>query len=567
MKKYNAPKVKESKRVQILTTIWLVPILAMIIALWLAFQYYSKIGPTIAISFKSNAGLIANQSQIKLRDVTIGMVTKISLSGDGKGVIVRARMNKEVANYLNPKAKLWIVHPDVGSHGVSGLDTLLSGSYIKLHGIKEEESQYRFVGLEDPYIDTDAQGKYYLLSAPESYNISDGSNVYYRMIKVGRVERVGISPDGKQVNFTIFVQDNYTKYINKKSQFYSQSNFSMDFSQAKLDFSIASFSQIVHGGISIYTPSQNIELDQDIPVVQEQIFPLYKSLAQMKTKHLMTGEEDKIYKFKFKESINKLEIGSPVEFNGFQVGYVTEIESQFDEKSHEIKSNVFAIIHTKAFYNKNSQKNGDEVLASLVNGGLKAKLNSTLPMVGAQFIDLIFDKNISATFVMEHNSTLFPTVENIASANILDEMKKVILKIEKLKLEELLTSVTKVMISSDLTIQSINKTVENTNQPIQNLIANIDSAVQNLNQSINNINRLTQDESLHQLPSDISMAIQELETTLSTFQTFTQGYNADSTFSAELSATLKELSLAAESIERMSRKLEKKPNALLLGDD
>ena len=105
MKKYNAPKVKESKKIQILTTIWLVPVLAMIIALWLAFQYYSKIGPTITISFQSNAGLIANQSQIKLRDVTIGMVTKISLSSDGKGVIVQARMNKEVSDYLNPKAK------------------------------------------------------------------------------------------------------------------------------------------------------------------------------------------------------------------------------------------------------------------------------------------------------------------------------------------------------------------------------------------------------------------------------------------------------------------------------
>jgi len=567
MKKYNAPKVKESKKIQILTTIWLVPILAMIIALWLAFQYYSKIGPTIAISFQSNAGLIANQSQIKLRDVTIGMVTKISLSGDGKGVIVQARMNKEVSNYLNPKAKFWIVHPDVGSHGVSGLDTLISGSYIKLHGVKEEENQYRFIGLEDPYIDTEAQGKYYLLSAPESYNISEGSNVYYRMVKVGRVERVGISPDGKQVNFTIFVQDTYTKYINKKSQFYSQSNFSMDFSQAKLDFTIASFSQIIHGGISIYTPSQNIEEDQDIPIVQEQIFPLYKSLAQMKTKHLMRGEEDKIYKFKFQESIHKLEIGSPVEFNGFQVGYVTEIESHFDEASKKVKSEVFAIIHTKAFYNKSHKKEGDKVLESLVKSGLKAKLNTTLPMIGAQFIDLVFEKNILATMRIDHNSTLFPTTKNIASPNMLDEVKKVITKIEKLKIEELLHSATQVMVSSNLTVKNLNKTIENNNEPIEELITNINLTVQNLNQTIDNINRLTQDESLHQLPSDISMAIQELQTTLNTFQTFTQGYSADSTFSAELSATLKELSLAAESIERMSRKLEKKPNALLLGDD
>jgi len=41
--KYNTPKVKESKGVQMLTTIWMVPFIAMVIALWLAFQYYAKV--------------------------------------------------------------------------------------------------------------------------------------------------------------------------------------------------------------------------------------------------------------------------------------------------------------------------------------------------------------------------------------------------------------------------------------------------------------------------------------------------------------------------------------------
>ena len=267
MKKYNAPKVRESKSVQVLTTIWLVPFLAMIIALWLAFQYYAKLGSTIEISFESNAGLIANQSQIKLRDVTIGVVSKISLSKDGKGVTVQAKMNKEVSSYLNDKAKFWIVHPDVGSHGISGLDTLVSGSYIELYGVKEEETKKKFVGLEKPYIDQTANGEYYLLAAPNSYNITEGSNVYYRMIKVGRVERVGIAPNGKQINFTIFVKKEYTNYINQKSQFYASSSVGIDFSQGKLDISIASISQIVHGGISIYTPVQTIHSDKNLSLI------------------------------------------------------------------------------------------------------------------------------------------------------------------------------------------------------------------------------------------------------------------------------------------------------------
>ncbi|HIC78028.1 MAG TPA: hypothetical protein EYP02_02485, partial [Sulfurovum sp.] len=87
--KYNAPKIKESKGIQLLTTIWLVPFIAMVIALWLAFQYYSKVGPLITIEFKENAGLIAKQSHVKLRNVIVGTVERVSLSAEGDGVSVQ----------------------------------------------------------------------------------------------------------------------------------------------------------------------------------------------------------------------------------------------------------------------------------------------------------------------------------------------------------------------------------------------------------------------------------------------------------------------------------------------
>lgn len=544
-KQYNTPKIKDSRGIQLLTTVWMIPFIALIIALWLVYQYYAKIGPTIEITFKSSAGLVANQSQIKMRDVTIGMVTAISLSEDGKGVKIKASINKEIAPYLNEQAKIWIVHPDVGSHGVSGLDTLLSGSYIKIHGVKKEETTHTFVGLEEPYIDNEAKGKYYKLTSPMSNDVTEGSNIYYRQVKVGRVERVEISPDGKHINFTIFVEDHYTRFINKKSQFYTRSNFAMDFSQGKLDFSIAGISQVLRGGISIYTPSYSIN-NKENTIDSEHIFPVYKSLAEMKAKHLKTGAEDKVYKFIFDEDITKLEINSPIEFQGFKVGHIIDIESHFKEDNHSVYSEVYGIIHTKSFSNEQRETKGVKVIENLVKDGLKAKLNTHLPMIGAQFVDLIFEKNSTAMLTQKENYTLFPTTQQKNEPGIMDEVKKLIVKIEKLPLENLLTSATKL--------------IDDTNPNMQGLLKDLDKAVQN-------IEKLTSNKSLHQLPKDLSATIQTLEQTLIEFQNFAQGYNANSKFSAELSLTLKELSLAAESIERVSRKLEKKPNALLLGDD
>jgi paraquat-inducible protein B len=553
MKKYNAPKVKESKSVQILTTIWLVPFLAMIIALWLAFQYYTKLGPTIQISFESNAGLVANQSQIKLRDVTIGMVTKISLAKDGEGVVVEARMNKEVELYLNDKSKFWIVHADVGSHGVSGLDTLVSGSYIELYGVKEEETKNRFVGLEKPYMDREAKGKYYLLSAPNTYHISDGSNVYYRMLKVGRVEHVGIAPNGKQINFTIFVKDTYSKYINHESQFYASSTVEVDFSQGKLDISLASISQIIHGGISIYTPVHTINRDNNSTISHEKVFPLYKNLSEMKEKHLMRGIDNKIYKFNFKNSITKLDIGSPVEFNGFQVGYVTDIKSHFDETNQSVKSDVYAIIDTKSFNNSQNNKDGAEIIEELVNSGLKAQLNSNIPMVGSKFIDLIFNKNKNNQLIVENNSTLFPTIERKDESNILKEIENVVVKVKKLELEKLLASATNLL--------------DQNKKPINNILKDLRTTINDFDSTVKNLNKITEQESLQTLPQDIQGTLAQLTSTLEEIQVLSQDYNADSIFASELSITLKELTATAESMGIISNKLERKTNALLLGDD
>jgi len=40
---------------------------------------------------------------------------------------------------------------DVGSNGIYGLDTIVSGSYIELHGVKEKKTKLEYIGLEHPY--------------------------------------------------------------------------------------------------------------------------------------------------------------------------------------------------------------------------------------------------------------------------------------------------------------------------------------------------------------------------------------------------------------------------------
>ena len=55
---------RRSRRVSV---IWIVPIVAVAIGAWLAWDTLSKEGPTIKISFESGEGLQAGQSQLNTR--------------------------------------------------------------------------------------------------------------------------------------------------------------------------------------------------------------------------------------------------------------------------------------------------------------------------------------------------------------------------------------------------------------------------------------------------------------------------------------------------------------------
>src|SRR5471032_329258 len=110
--------------------VWAVPVVAGLIALWLAWDTYSKRGPTITVSFDSGDGLQAGQSQLKFKDVTMGTVKSIAVTPDFNKVLVTIETTREAEPLLSEKTIFWVVKPQLFAGNISGLDTLLSGAYI-----------------------------------------------------------------------------------------------------------------------------------------------------------------------------------------------------------------------------------------------------------------------------------------------------------------------------------------------------------------------------------------------------------------------------------------------------
>src|SRR5512139_2935967 len=132
---------RKQRRISI---VWVIPILAGVVAIGIAIQRIMSEGPTITIVFKAAQGVEAGKTFIKYKDVNIGQVTAVKLSKDATKVELTAKIDKSAAGLMVEDAKFWVVEPRVTLSGISGLGTLLSGNYVGFQPGKSDKAQRQF---------------------------------------------------------------------------------------------------------------------------------------------------------------------------------------------------------------------------------------------------------------------------------------------------------------------------------------------------------------------------------------------------------------------------------------
>jgi len=177
----------EVKRRRGISIVWLIPLVAGAIAIWLGYTTLRGQGPTITIDFDTAEGLEAGKTKIKYKDVEVGVVDDVELSADLSHIVVTASMVKNAESYMNEGTRFWIVRPRIGAGGVSGLGTLVSGAYVEVDP-GEGEPTTSFVGVEEPPpITSDVPGTRFVLEAAQLGSLDRGAPVYYRDLRVGQV--------------------------------------------------------------------------------------------------------------------------------------------------------------------------------------------------------------------------------------------------------------------------------------------------------------------------------------------------------------------------------------------
>src|SRR5512136_1968794 len=93
------------------SVVWIIPIVAAIVAVGIAVQQILSKGPTITIVFKEAEGIEAGKTFVKYKDVKIGQVTKVKLSEDFKQVVLNVSIDKSAAGLIVEDTKFYIEQP------------------------------------------------------------------------------------------------------------------------------------------------------------------------------------------------------------------------------------------------------------------------------------------------------------------------------------------------------------------------------------------------------------------------------------------------------------------------
>lgn len=79
--------------------VWIIPFFALAISLGVAWQAYANLGRLIEVAFKNSAGNVANTTELRYQEISVGVVEEILLSDGLKAVVASIRLNKKIEPY------------------------------------------------------------------------------------------------------------------------------------------------------------------------------------------------------------------------------------------------------------------------------------------------------------------------------------------------------------------------------------------------------------------------------------------------------------------------------------
>ncbi len=195
--------------------------------------------------------------------------------------------------------------------------------------------------------------------------------------------------------------------------------------------------------------------------------------------------KDELVVFYFEESVKGLSVGSPVVFNGVEVGKVTSIS--LDITSHSDVFKIPVVARLEAFFDKEEFKDKDngQIIKYFVNEGLRASLINQNLLTGQLMIELEFEPKQEAIFRGKGDAPYYTEIPTVLSGlgALTKDIKNIPVSEVMHKLDLLLTSMNQNMPTIMTEFKQFSVALNNPSAAIgsgDSLIANLNMAVQNI---------------------------------------------------------------------------------------
>ncbi|HYS64713.1 MAG TPA: MlaD family protein [Paraburkholderia sp.] len=442
--------------------VWLVPLIAVLIGGWLAVKAILEQGPTVTISFETGEGLEAGKTKLKFKNVDIGVVKSVTLSSNRRNVIATAELSKDATNLLVDDTRFWVVRPRISGGTVSGIGTLISGSFIGMDVGNSTKARRDYVGLESPPVfASGVPGREFILKGDDMGSLDIGSPIYFRRLQVGQITSYKLDANGKGVTMHVFVNAPYDKYVQNDTRFWQASGIDVSLDTNGVKINTQSLVAILIGGLAFQTPDDTVDQPEAVANME---FSLFSDKTEAMKRHDRIVDR---YVLNFKESVRGLAVGAPVDFLGIVVGEVAGIHTRFDPVTKQFSIPVDIRLFPERFTSRYASGEGggrvtndrQQLAQTLVDHGLRAQLRTGNLLTGQLYVALDFFPNApKAKMDWNANPPAMPTAPG-GLQSLQDSVTSLIAKLNKIPFEAIGKDAHQTLLDADALLKRLDSEV------------------------------------------------------------------------------------------------------------